>query len=319
MLKLMAMKEGLTLKMADFQNDSVIKHLQSLDNMVYRADQGNLGDMVIAWAQNIAFEMSELKFNQLLRTNTIEVINRKNWISFSRLIQKPFDFVYGGGGIWNMHYNHMKLLKMYACHRNMRSFTVLPSSFWQCDEALKSFDSRFTVFCRDQLSYDYCTSMNHDATFILHDDVAFWLDGMLPEELLSETIICQDKLKQSFNDVQQFLCSCKSFDVANFIRTDAEKTDLTADINVFDISHVYGAAGLDISPIVAKHGTMLMMHAIKPFKKIVTNRLHAAITAALMGKEVEMHDNDYGKLGSVWNMSMLKFNNVVFINENHIV
>lgn len=95
----MAMKEGLTLKMADFQNDSVIKHLQSLDNMVYRADQGNLGDMVIVWAQNIAFEMSELEFNQLLRTNTIEVINRKNWISFSRLIQKPFDFVYGGGGI----------------------------------------------------------------------------------------------------------------------------------------------------------------------------------------------------------------------------
>ena len=52
------------------------------------------------------------------------------------------------------------------------------------------------------------------------------------------------------------------------------------------------------------------MHAIQPFKKIITNRLHVAITAALMGKTVEMHDNDYGKLSSVWKMSMQNFANV---------
>ena len=194
----------------------------------------------------------------------------------------------------------------------MRSFTILPSSFWQCDDALKEFDSRFVVFCRDQQSYDYCTSANKSAKFILHDDVAFWLEGILPRGNLAEETICQAKLKQSFRNVQAFLDSCKSYDVANFIRSDAEKTDLAADVNVFDVSHSYSADGLDITPIIACQGTMLMIHAIMPFKKIVTNRLHAAVTAALMGKEVEMHDNDYGKLEAVWKMSMQHFSNARF-------
>lgn len=136
---------------------------------------------------------------------------------------------------------------------------------------------------------------------------------MLPNGNLAEETICQAKLRRSFRNVQAFLDSCKSYDVANFIRSDAEKTDLAADVNVFDVSHSYSAAGLDITPIIACQGTMLMMHAIMPFKKIVTNRLHAAAAAALMGKEVEMHDNDYGKLEAVWKMSMQHFSNVKFV------
>lgn len=298
--------------MADIYNNSVISHLKALDNMLYRADQGNLGDMVIAYAQNIAFYENNLTYTQLLRSNTIEVTDRKNWISSSILLKQPFDFVYGGGGIWNPHYDYMKLLKMYAMHRNMRSFTILPSSFYKCDDALNIFDERFTIFCRDQQSYDYCTSKNKTAKFVLHDDVAFWLNERLPNDGLSEDSIENKKLKGSFDNVQKFLNSCQSYDEVNFIRSDAEKTDYCANNNVFDISHVFGIDGLNITQQTAKHGTMLMMYAIQSFKKIITNRLHVAITAALMGKTVEMHDNDYGKLKSVWEMSMQNFANVQF-------
>lgn len=126
----------------------------------------------------------------------------KNWIAVSILLNRPFDFVYGGGGIWNPHYNYMKLLKMYAMHKNMRSFTILPSSFWQCDDAVRMFDSRFTVFCRDMQSYEYCTSRNKTAKFILHDDVAFWLEGRLPVGMLAEDTIENGKLKTSYKSVQ---------------------------------------------------------------------------------------------------------------------
>ena len=139
---------------------------------------------------------------QLLSSNTVEVTDGKNWIAASILLKQPFDFVYGGGGIWNPHYNYMKLLKMYAMHKNMRSFTILPSSFWQCDDAVRMFDSRFTVFCRDMQSYEYCTSRNKTAKFIMHDDVAFWLEGRLPVGMLTEDTIENGKLKTAYKTVQ---------------------------------------------------------------------------------------------------------------------
>ena len=53
---------------------------------------------------------------------------------------------------------------------------ILPSSFYKCDDVVNSFDERFTIYCRDQQSFDYCTSLNKRAKFILHNDMAFSAD-----------------------------------------------------------------------------------------------------------------------------------------------
>ena len=95
------------------------------------------------------------------------------------------------------------------------------------------------------------------------------------------------------------------------MRNDIEKTDFIEGRD-FDVSSVFNADGIDISPAVAKQGALLMAMAVKPFNKIVTNRLHVAITAALLGKDVEVYDNSYGKLKAVWNASLKSFSNAAF-------
>lgn len=48
---------------------------------------------------------------------------------------------------------------------------------------------------------------------------------------------------------------------------------------------------------------------------VETNRLHVGIGAALMGKEVILHDNSYGKLGAVFEASLRGTDTVSLASE----
>jgi exopolysaccharide biosynthesis predicted pyruvyltransferase EpsI len=53
-----------------------------------------------------------------------------------------------------------------------------------------------------------------------------------------------------------------------------------------------------------------MMKLIGAFDLINTNRLHVGIMAALMGKEVNLYDNNYGKNRDVFQYSLHTFSKV---------
>ena len=70
---------------------------------------------------------------------------------------------------------------------NLEKCLVLPSTFYNCPEIVALFDERFTVYCRDPKSFEYCKSLNKRATFKQHCDLAFTssLDGLLPASFSS--------------------------------------------------------------------------------------------------------------------------------------
>ncbi len=48
---------------------------------------------------------------------------------------------------------------------------------------------------------------------------------------------------------------------------------------------------------------------------VETNRLHVGIGAALLGKEVILHDNSYGKLGAVFEASLQGTENLRLVSK----
>ena len=67
---------------------SLLSALKGMPPFLYRPNGGNAGDIVIAFAETQLFDRLGLQYTQ---------INERNK---QRLIDKPFDLVYGGGGGW---------------------------------------------------------------------------------------------------------------------------------------------------------------------------------------------------------------------------
>lgn len=76
----------------------------------------------------------------------------------------------------------------------------------------------------------------------------------------------------------------------------------------FDLSSMYISESP--CPEEAKFGTKIMLFVISFYDKIITDRLHVAIAAALLDKEVYIVDNSYGKLSAVYSRTLKYFNNV---------
>lgn len=152
---------------------------------------------------------------------------------------------------------------MFLKNKNLKKCIIFPSSFYKCDDVISVFDDRFTVFCRDKKSYEYCISHNSKAMFLLHDDMAFSLDiSKLNNELLRSDIQLE-KLKYAYDKIENFLKSCSSYEHGKFIRTDAEKTNIMFNANEnFDLSNAFILYGLDITRPVVERSTELMIHCL---------------------------------------------------------
>lgn len=51
------------------------------------------------------------------------------------------------------------------------------------------------------------------------------------------------------------------------------------------------------------------LNALSRIDILITDRLHATIAATLLGRNVVMIDNNYGKLSGVWEQSLQQFSN----------
>jgi len=283
-----------------FEGDEVVKALTSLGKFAYRANGGNLGDLAIACAEYQVFGKKNLPYVTITDENKGEIMS------------KPFNLVYGGGGAWVSCQGYKPILEEFLKNKNMLKCVILPSSFHGCDDVLEAFDERFTVFCRDRKSYEYCISKNSRAKFILHDDMAFFLELKMLNQNLTLDGIQHPKIRAAFERVDEFLRKHDDFDDAEMFRTDCERTGVQVSSDNFDISRQFAMKGTRITSNIAERCTEVMIHCLKHFDTISTNRLHVAILSYLLGKQVEMYDNSYGKLRNVYEYSMKDKKNVKF-------
>lgn len=302
---------------------NIIKELKDLKHFYFVPNQGNLGDMVIAEAEYQVFNFSQIKYDVL------DIFN-------DEIPDSNFHLVYGGGGIFIKHYKdgYMKILEIFQS-KSFNKCIILPSSFNECDDVIDTFDERFTVFCREQKSYDDCISKNKKAKFILSDDIALSLDFDMLNDFDSK--IVKDKVAKihtknlltlntrewyRFKEAMQIAKESIELDtlinknrvrIGYLLRTDIEKNNDILYANTFDISLLAVGSCVDkglVTPFVN-----MFKSIIDTFDVVITDRLHVGIMAALLNKEVYLIDNSYGKISGVFEKSLKKFKNVKIVEK----
>ncbi len=269
-----------------FNCQNIISEIKQLKEFTYIPNPGNVGDMLIACATMQLFEQNKIKYNIF---------------KYDRPVSEHI--VYGGGGIWTQSYKNdwIRFVEMF---KKAKRIIILPSSFNNCPELIEVLDERFVVFCREEKSYNYLKSADTKAKIILEHDMAF------------HTIVPQvpDKYRnrQKITSVMEYVMDIILPNYAFLMRQDCEsygkyKTQL-------DVSALTGGCE-NTSKNWANFCSALMFHIVDQAETIVTDRLHVAIAGLLLGKEVYMLDNTYGKLSAVYNHSMKQFKNVHFCTE----
>jgi exopolysaccharide biosynthesis predicted pyruvyltransferase EpsI len=226
------------------------------------------------------------------------------------------NLVYGGGGIFVKNWQHcyQNILELFR-KTEIKKIIILPSSFYDCSDLLEVVDERFIIFCREKQSYDYLVSSNKKAKYYLDNDMAFGLKNNFMQTCNNRYIVYKnvyDKLILPLIKLKEI----QGFKIAYFLRTDSE-----AKINRQDLDLLQT---LDLSVSICSDSrnknecnfySKLFFAAIDVADIIVTDRLHVGIGAMLLGKDVFLMDNYYGKISGVYQQSVKDISKIHFVDD----
>lgn len=283
----------------------IVKLLHSVGTFYYWANEGNLGDLLIAEATRQLFDREKL-----------------NWRPYhpdSPPAEPSYNLVYGGGGRFTNHWGGLDKHLSHLTAPRVRQCIILPHSFYRVDSFLQAFDHRHTLFCRGERTFRYVRdTVREEVQVMMADDMALSLqldnlptNGFTPpgaaeeEQQLAMLLqwnvggIMKRKVRQA---TIRSKIQGQYRKVAFLLRTDKEKNTSISSRMAYDISLVWNSscAGNKYTPEIVRQFAAAFQYP----DIIVTDRLHAGILALLCGKEVYLLDNDYGKLSEVYQLSL---------------
>ena len=148
-------------------------------------------------------------------------------------------------------------------------------------EALNNVSSKLTIFCREKFSAEFLSNKLTDNEIYLWHDCAFY---------------------------NKFSRVSSGEGVLNAFRLDKESILHTLPESNHDLS----CRGYATKPLKE------LIDVLQKYVQINTDRLHVAICAALLGKQVRLFPNSYYKNKAVYDYSLKRFPNVSFIEKfNH--
>lgn len=283
----------------------LVETLHSLGTFYYWANEGNLGDLLIAEATRQLFDREKL-----------------SWKPYRPDIQpeeESYVLVYGGGGRFTNHWGGIHKHLAHLTSSRVRQCIILPHSFHQVDSFLQALDERHTIFCRGESTFSYVrNTVQPEVSVRLADDMALSLDlntlpspGSTPpwaaeeEQQLAKLLRWKVgrimKRKVWYATVRSRIQG-KCRKTAFLLRTDKEKNTSLSSPMAYDISLVWSSscAGNKYTPELIRQ----FAAALQSPEVIVTDRLHVGILSMLCGKEVYLLDNDYKKLSDVYQLSL---------------
>ena len=243
------------------------------------------------------------------------------------------------------------LAKLFS-NKHISACIILPHSMRNCDALISAMDSRFSVFCRDEQSFQYCQSIKSTAAFFLSNDMACYMDirnyltweearkqlprpGCITSALAGIFLprhskfrsLCRayrksiDRLDRHTKQREQILPDGRKLLLV--MRNDSEAASSILPNSMLHLPSVdvsrYGGGDCRW----AEFNDLLVTQFFKTldcYDVIITNRLHVSIASALLGKQVIMIDNNYGKLSGVWQQSLTHFSHCHMCrNTNEIV
>jgi len=275
----------------------------------YYPNPGNAGDSLIA-----------LGTFHFLKKNNInyEVLSEKNVNLAGQNI------IYGGGGNLGLMSNHSsKFLSKH--HAKLRKLIILPHTLKEIDPLIREFGDNVYVFCREKTSFNYVKKTNSSVNIFLNDDMAFYTDISIINNnfnikniskyyvnflfnklnVLNIPILSKSSLIKLINYeglIDNVINHSKDNKILNCFRNDGERTEIKIPEDNFDLSEL-----LELS-VISEEITMYIISRLflilKSFDLIRTNRLHIAISCALLNIDVEFYPNNYFKCQAIYEFSL---------------
>lgn len=258
------------------------------ETLVFAHNPGNAGDNIINLGTYRLFERLGVKFEDGSVTEDYP----------DRVV------IYSGGGA---------LIPLYAYagdflrrnHPICKALILLPHTVRDHPDMLAEMDERCHLFTREEPSYDYVSKHCSRANVYKSHDLAFMLDKAYIDSLRWHIRDIFNKGHQKswlamlvkFNLIGRFKDS-----TLHSMRKDREAERPPEHPRNFDMSVMFTTDDMRV-PSCTNVAKALQM-TFSGFQKIETNRLHIAILAAILGRNVDIYDNNYGKVSSIYEHSM---------------
>jgi exopolysaccharide biosynthesis predicted pyruvyltransferase EpsI len=199
------------------------------------------------------------------------------------LIKGEVLLVHGGGAMCRANHSLVGVLERMS--RNFQRIVILPATFdLECGAVRKfarAWDQRYTIFCRELVSYDALKEFGIDQRLL-----------MLGHDLsLHADVSAWEKRPHAGS--------------WGIFRQDAEAS--------------FGRLPPGIQSVDAARGSHReperLLDFIARFSELHTDRCHAAIAAAMMGRRVVLYPNNFFKNQAIYEHSLAQFPNIVFARK----
>ena len=281
--------------------------LRPLSPFYYWPNYGNLGDLLIAEGTRQFFDRYGLQYREFESLGTAVPLEGR------------VALVVAGGARFTANWCSAEAEEVMLSPM-VETAVVLPHSIRGVDGLMAGLGPNCHLICREQSSYDYCTSVNTGARCHLADDMAIALDlealerqpldvplEQLNEEETRTLCLLKDGLPEGMKASVRFASVRSTIHgeekrVAFLLRNDSEKDVPYCSHFTYDISVAWHTSGRKMR----YNANMLLAFAdaVRQADVVVTDRLHVAIMCWKAGVEVYMLDNSYRKLSGVYRKSL---------------
>ena len=273
--------------------DDLATYLRELrgERILYRPNPGNAGDALIAAATLDLFRRLGLDF-ELVGARVPDVRDRV-------VIHG------GGGGFWADNPVVARFLGEHA--PRARRLVLLPQTITGHAALLEGLPAHVHLFCRDRVSFDYLDGLKLRARAFLDHDVALQLPA---EEWLARYPwwrLFVASPGRCFKGLRRFRAAARAHPDCELLqawRGDAEsaRSPAPARASVADVSRAF-ALGTRREAFITVSAACFLRFLAR-YRRVVTDRLHVAIGAALLGREVTLGANRYFKNRAVFEHSL---------------
>ena len=228
--------------------------------------------------------------------------------------------IYAGGGNLVSEYQDCAQFLERCLRAGVRRALVLSQTVRGHEQLLQRLDQRFTIACRESESLERVRDSGTRAKLIFAPDLALRLDvtrlmrrcqelparAQLVKDLtLSRRLPAYLKWRSR---LLRLAMECRS--TMHIIRTDAEAVAGVEGQARWDVSGLYWSEFVSRSEVEFVTRDLLLF--VQSAREVVTNRLHAGVAAALVGRRVTYTDNSYGKIRAVYNSSLKGIDRISF-------
>lgn len=228
--------------------------------------------------------------------------------------------IYGGGGNLVSEYDECAEFLEICMARRVKRALVLSQSVRGHEKLLRRLDDRFTIACREDESLERVRASETGATIIFAPDLALRIDAerlfarcrelpvrarLMRDLTLNGRVPAYLKWRSR---LLRLAMECRS--TLHIIRADVEAVAGVTGPARWDVSGLYWSDYLLRSE--AEFVARDLLELVQTSREVVTNRLHAGVAAALVGRRVTYTDNSYGKIRAVYNSSLKGIEGVQF-------